>query len=312
MDPTLSKATRVPQLDITNGILYALATIAVGLRFYTRSRIIRKVIAGDWWMLGAWVLATGQYALWTYYDSLGNAQHIWNLNPANLQQFFLVCWIIQLVYPFGLGVIKISVLFLYHELFPSDNFRTVIFCVMGFHGAMTIASCLAFVFQCTPVQSYWVMSLWGPGDRHCVNEGALSIASSSLSMGTDIIILLLPMKYLLALRISMREKIQVILLMSLGGLTCIASVMRFKAIRKVYRSKDATWDGYDLSFWSSFEYMLAIITACIPTIKPLYVKCVRKLLALIRGDKPITSQETDDNFGAYRPKFVQPEPKLPV
>jgi len=55
MEPELSKATRVPQLEITNAILYAFATIAVGLRFYTRSKIIRKVIAGDWWMLGAWV-----------------------------------------------------------------------------------------------------------------------------------------------------------------------------------------------------------------------------------------------------------------
>ncbi|KAN0096026.1 hypothetical protein V8E51_014831 [Hyaloscypha variabilis] len=312
MEPGLSKATRVPQLDITNGILYSLATIAVGLRFYTRSKIIRKVIAGDWWMLGAWLLATAQFAVWTYYDTLGNAQHIWNINPANLQKFFLVCWIIQIVYPFGLGVIKISVLFLYHELFPSDNFRNVLFCVMGFIGAMTTACCVAFVFQCTPVHSYWVLSLWAPGDRHCINEGALAIASSTLSMVTDIFILFLPLKYLLTLRISMREKIQVILLMSLGGLTCIASGMRFKAIRKVFRSKDDTWDGYDLSFWSSFEYHFAMITACIPTIKPLYVRCVGRFFALIRGNKPITSQETDDTFGVHRSKFVQPELKLPV
>jgi hypothetical protein len=55
MEPQLSQATRVPQLDITNSILYTIATLAVGFRSYTRSKIIRKVIAGDWWMLGAWV-----------------------------------------------------------------------------------------------------------------------------------------------------------------------------------------------------------------------------------------------------------------
>ncbi len=103
------------------------------------------------------------------------------------------------MYPFGLGVIKISVLFLYQELFPSDNFRNVLFCVMGFIGAMTTACCVAFVFQCTPVHSYWVLSLWAPGDRHCVNEGALAIASSTLSMVTDIFILFLPLKYLLSM-----------------------------------------------------------------------------------------------------------------
>lgn len=71
-------------------------------------------------------------------------------------------------------------------------------------------------------------------------------------------------------------------------------------------------DGYDLSFWSSFEYHLAIITACIPTIKPLYVKCVTKLFSLIRGNNPITTQEADDAFAAHQSKFVQLEPKLPV
>ena len=58
MDPHLSKATRVPQLMITNTTLYTLATLAVGLRLYTRSRIIRNMIAGDWWMLEAWVLTS--------------------------------------------------------------------------------------------------------------------------------------------------------------------------------------------------------------------------------------------------------------
>jgi hypothetical protein len=61
MDPTLSKETRVPQLEITNGILYALATIAVAVRFYTRAKIIRKVTAGDWWMLGAWVCTSQSF-----------------------------------------------------------------------------------------------------------------------------------------------------------------------------------------------------------------------------------------------------------
>lgn len=56
MDSHLSKATRVPQLMIANTTLYTLATLAVGLRLYTKSRIIRDMIAGDCWMLGAWVL----------------------------------------------------------------------------------------------------------------------------------------------------------------------------------------------------------------------------------------------------------------
>lgn len=86
--------------------------------------------------------------------------------------------------------------------------------------------------------------------------------------------------------------------------------MRFSAIRKVIRSADASWDGYELSFWSSCEYHLAIITACIPTIKPLYVIGVNKILALIRRQSPTKSKETDETSIAHRSKFVQPEPKF--
>ncbi len=145
-----------------------------------------------------------------------------------------MCWLVQTMYPFGLGVIKISVLFLYHELFPSDNFRTIIFCAMGFISAMTMACTLAFVFQCTPVRAYWVMSMWD--ERYCVNGGAIFTASAVLSMVTDIFILALPLRFLLGnfcpdcvtccvitdlsavIRIYLRGKIQLILLMSLGGL----------------------------------------------------------------------------------------------
>ena len=55
MDQHLSKAKLTLRLLITNTTLYTLATLAVGLQFYTRSRIIRKIVAGDWWILGAWV-----------------------------------------------------------------------------------------------------------------------------------------------------------------------------------------------------------------------------------------------------------------
>jgi hypothetical protein len=94
-------------------------------------------------------------------------------------------------------VIKVSVLFLYHELFPSDNFRTLIFCIMGFVGAMTAAVVFAVIFQCTPVRGYWDVSIWPT--RHCVDAGALATASSALSFGTDIFILIMPIKYLLSM-----------------------------------------------------------------------------------------------------------------
>ena len=101
-----------------------------------------------------------------------------------------MCWLVRLqtMYPFGLGVIKISVLFLYHKLFPSDNFRTIIFCTMESMALWRLHAPFAFAFQCTPGRDYWVMSMWP--ERYCVNRGALFNASAALSMVSDIFILL--------------------------------------------------------------------------------------------------------------------------
>lgn len=102
-----------------------------------------------------------------------------------------------------MGVVKTSVLLLYYELFPSDNFRLYIRYLMAFVGAMTLACALGFMFQCTPVRSFWILELWPT--KHCVNGAALSTASSALSLVTDLVILVLPVKYLIGKPVFVRK-----------------------------------------------------------------------------------------------------------
>ncbi|KAH8665080.1 hypothetical protein BGZ60DRAFT_63391 [Tricladium varicosporioides] len=276
-----SQATRVPQLIATNSILLSLATLAVGLRFYTRTKITRYIGADDWWMLATWIFALGQFALWTVYDHIGNAQHVWNLKPQNITQFYLILWLVQMAYPLGIGLIKMSILALYLRLFPSDTFRLIIQCAMGFIGAMTTAVVFAVMFSCNPVDSNWKIPPWEK--PNCINRTNLVFAISGLAFVTDIAVLLMPMKYLIRLRVSTRERIQVIAVMGLGGVTCIASIVRFKYMGVVAYGSDPTWDGFYLSFWSSIEFHLGVITSCIPAIKPLYMMWIRNLLERLKG-----------------------------
>jgi hypothetical protein len=99
------------------------------------------------------------------------------------------------MYPFGMGVIKISLLFLYHELFPSDTFAPL-------SSAQWDSSALWRLHA--PSHSHFNLHQlgatgsyqWWP-ERYCVNGGALFTASAVLSMVTDIFILALPLRYLL-------------------------------------------------------------------------------------------------------------------
>jgi hypothetical protein len=110
---------------------------------------------------------------------------------------FQVLWVIQILYPLGMGLIKISCLALYLRLFPSDRFRMVIFCSIAFITAMTIAVILSVVFECLPVESNWVLSEFAT--RKCINRVNQQYATSALAFLTDIAILLMPIKYLLGM-----------------------------------------------------------------------------------------------------------------
>lgn len=100
-----------------------------------------------------------------------------------------------MLYPLGMGLVKISCLTLYLRIFSSDRFRIVIYCSIAFVTAMTIAAIFSVVFQCLPIESNWVLAEWGT--RKCINRVDQQYATSALTFLTDIGVLVLPMKYLL-------------------------------------------------------------------------------------------------------------------
>jgi len=100
-----------------------------------------------------------------------------------------------MIYPLGMGLVKISCLSLYLRLFSSERFRIVIYCSMAFVVAMTIATIFSAVFECIPIESNWVLSEWAT--RKCINRADQQYATSALAFTTDIAVLFLPMKYLL-------------------------------------------------------------------------------------------------------------------
>jgi hypothetical protein len=144
----------------------------------------------------------------------GNGAHIWDVPPEHLSKFFQVCfsppdlttqdvhspqilWVIQMLYPLGMGLVKISCLALYLRLFSSDRFRIVLYCSIVFVTAMTIATIFSVTFQCLPIESNWVLEEWGT--RVCINRVDQQYATSALAFLTDIAVLVLPMKYLLGM-----------------------------------------------------------------------------------------------------------------
>jgi len=109
---------------------------------------------------------------------------------------------------------KVSILFLYHRIFPSRAFAKYLQGVGAFVAAFTIAGVLTNIFACVPMKA-----LWEPGiDAKCINLHASLTALSTIDILTDVLILCLPLNMVWRLQMSTKNKWQVTGMFLVGSL----------------------------------------------------------------------------------------------
>jgi hypothetical protein len=80
--------------------------------------------------------------------------------------------------------------------------------------ANMVAVFFAIVFQCFPIEKTWEPFLEG----HCVDRRILFVASSSINILTDLLVLGLPLRIFIDLKIPKRTKIALMFVFLLGFL----------------------------------------------------------------------------------------------
>jgi hypothetical protein len=113
-----------------------------------------------------------------------------------------------------LPITKISILILYHHIFPQRWFRQTLIGLGAFIIAYVISQTFSVIFQCIPIDS-----LWGASEaRYCVNDEAVAISLGVANILTDIIMLVLPLPVLWNLQMSKSRKQLLTLIFTMGGL----------------------------------------------------------------------------------------------
>ena len=124
----------------------------------------------------------------------------------------------EVVYNPAIVTIKASILFLYRRIFTERRFNKAfaitLWCTGTFVLAYSTAQAVLTVFHCTPVNALWNLDV----ARQCINFDDVLIVLSCLNIGTDIVILCLPMPQLWKLQIAKRRRLQLVAIFLLGGL----------------------------------------------------------------------------------------------
>ncbi|MCJ1235776.1 hypothetical protein MMC14_003747 [Varicellaria rhodocarpa] len=217
------------------------------------------IVAG---LVGAW----GESGLDVYLACLGLGKHVEVVPSEKIQKMFQVVLAGELVYSITLPLIKISILLFYRQLFPGRGIRIATNSIIASVIVWGFVVFFGSIFSCHPISGFWNKALDPPPT--CISSKALAIGISSYNIATDIIILCLPIGKVWNLQMSMQSKVAVSGIFLLGGFVVVASTLRLKFLFDIEET-DVTWSWYGVAVWSAIELNVAVVSACLPTMRPL-------------------------------------------
>lgn len=146
--------------------------------------------------------------------------HVWDIPPeADPRIGQKWNFIIQILYNPILALVKTSILlFLLRLGGQQRRIRWAIHIVNAVNLALMVAIFITVIFQCTPVHHFWTR--FGPGfdpNGTCIDTAAFYVATSSLNVFTDLLVLALPFQIFLGLKMPKRVKIALLGVFALGG-----------------------------------------------------------------------------------------------
>ncbi|SPO07720.1 uncharacterized protein DNG_10415 [Cephalotrichum gorgonifer] len=273
-------------------ICVAFSVVSVGLRFYTRTRVLRVLSATDWWLLAALVGSCLQSAFFIRGAVNGLGRHIWDFKlEDHYYEIQQSAWFCLLWYNTTLTLVKISFLLLYIQIFTYRKAglvckgMLVLVIVAGLYGlGVTFTNCI-------PLRASWDLSVVG---AYC-HDTPLWWVNTSLHVFTDFAIWSVPIPQIWRMRMPKGQKMTLISLFSLGFVVAFISFIRIIFLDELHREKDPdfTYAGAHFGYFSIIEVNAGITVAGIITLKPLAHRLFPKMLRansliMLPGENPPT------------------------
>lgn len=210
---SLSNDSATREVYLHTSIIFSIAVLFVALRMAGKI-LAKRISPDDWIILVAMLLTTIPCGCVLAMTGMGFGEHVWNLKHGQLRQclqFFYISWS---TYVIVLGLIKISLIIFYLQIFLQRKFRIICYIVLVYIIASTLVIFLATIFSCLPVEAFWNRDIKGK----CLDINALAYANSGSAIAQDIIILILPLTVIQKLNMKRYQKIAVGLMFSVGTL----------------------------------------------------------------------------------------------
>ncbi|KAK3934519.1 hypothetical protein QBC46DRAFT_427091 [Diplogelasinospora grovesii] len=246
-----------PQLNAVVWLMVAVSALFLMTRLYLKIRQKRGLWWDDYVLLLAWIALVAQAILVSYVISLGYGQRsipqesLPKLGrPINIVSTLLIAANLWSKTSFAITLLRL----------PSVWMRILIwFIILSLNGSLGASAIFVWI-ACTPL---------GRRDS-CISVGMsinYGIFSCAYSAAMDVALAFLPWKYIWSMQMSKREKIGVVVAMSMGIFAGTAAAVKTTTIPLV-NSPDPT-ASVQLIAWGNAEAAICIMASCIPILRAL-------------------------------------------
>lgn len=282
---------RGPATSAVTIVITVVATVFVAARFYTRIWLVRSIKQDDWWILAAWILAVGFSTSICVAVKYGLGKHKENIPESSLGPLRKAEYAFAILYNPSLMLTKTSIIVFYLSVMSKDVdpvFKWCNWLTLAVVNLVGTALTFFSIFQCRPVAAGYLYPQ--PADAHCTDIVTLYLSSAPVNIITDIALLFLPMPILTGMRLPRKQKIILVATFSFGAFVAVVDVIRIAYLQqaalnrlkiakgttggssRIIEENDFSWYA-SLSFmWSAVEVCIGIICACVPSLKPLFLR----------------------------------------
>ncbi|KAK0621961.1 hypothetical protein B0T17DRAFT_642347 [Bombardia bombarda] len=200
----------------------------------------------------------------------GFGKDIWTLPFESVTRFVLASYILGILYFLLLALIKMSLLFMYLQIFPERAVQRLLWGTIAFNAVFALVIELLFIFQCRPIPYAWLG--WdGESEGTCISVNAIGWASGIISVILDIWMLAIPLWQIKKLKMHWKKKAVAGLMFMVGTFITVVSIIRLNTLFGFSLSSNPTLDSFNVGVWSTIEISVGIICTCMPTLRKIII-----------------------------------------
>ncbi|KAF5868029.1 putative integral membrane protein [Botrytis fragariae] len=237
--------------------------------------IVRLFITKSWSFDDS--LLTVSLFLYTLYGTaglqsvrFGNGQHADQISREDLPRALQAWWFDESLYALTTLFVRLSISVFLLRLSTRSLHKSIIYATQASVITFTIIFIVLVFCQCTPFDYFWKQYEGATG--FCIDSSivpAASVAHSVIGFTADWTLGLLPIWVMWGSKMSMKAKLSISGVLSLGLLAGIATIIRIPFIKDLPITNDFLYVTTDIAIWSTIEPGLGIIAFSGATLRPL-------------------------------------------